>query len=902
MKHLLIAAFVLTTSFASAQIVNFTNLELKNALLNYPVVIDTNGDGEIQLSEAQAVHSLNLGVNEGITNDLAGMESFTNLDTFIMVSWPPVMTTLNLSGFTSLRYLTCEAKNLEAVNLSGCTNLTFAAINRFGPYYPPMITSLDISNTPRLKRFECSQIKLPVLDLRQKDSLETLVTLRDSIPVIDISGLTMLTKATIGGHIGFVNAGNATGLTQISMTDNGYIYPVLDSLNLHGCTNITFVGLGSYTASTLDVSTCTNLVGMSGGASALKILDLSNNSHFRQLFGQYANLSYLNVKNGHRDTIYIDFGGNPDQRLYVCTDDNGEAAHIDSMLASRGFPDNTFVVNPFCTATAFGGAYNTISGTIRRDADHNGCDNADPVLPHVAVKVTNAAGSSVIKYSSDPMGQYRYFDTIGSFTVRPYFPYPYYSISPVSANVVFNTVNNFIDVNDFCISSTGLHNKLEITVVPGNLVAPGFLASYRIYYKNTGTTNLSGDVLFNFDNGKMGYSASWPTFSTQSTGQLSWSYNNLQPFETRNIIVQFYILPQPINNIGDTLITLATINPTIGDETPWDNSFVLPQRVRASSDPNDKECLQGEKLDIAKIGDNLDYVIHFQNLGTAPAVNVVVTDTLSNHLDWESFEITGTSHSCDIQRKDNKLQFYFKDINLPEATVNEPASHGFVAFKIKPTSTIAIGDSINNRASIYFDFNPAVVTNMATTIVSPTSSVAVKLEYFSLTTKNETNLLTWKSPATSGTTHFGIERSNDGIHFSNFGNIMASVDRCQLPFNFTDEKPFDGKTYYRLNIKDADGNSFYSKILVAAKTRSGLSINAVVSDRNNTMIYLNASKAQNLQMKVIAADGRLMYNQSKTIEAGYSTLNLPLKNVATGIYTLVVYTGEGEVITKRFIK
>ena len=79
-------------------------------------------------------------------------------------------------------------------------------------------------------------------------------------------------------------------------------------------------------------------------------------------------------------------------------------------------------------------------------------------------------------------------------------------------------------------------------------------------------------------------------------------------------------------------------------------------------------------------------------------------------------------------------------------------------------------------------------------------------------------------------------------------------------------------------------------------------ITAVVSNQNNTTLYVNASKEQNIQMKVIAADGRLVYNQTKTIAAGSSVLNLPLKNLSTGIYTLVVYTNEGEVITRRFVK
>jgi hypothetical protein len=41
------------------------------------------------------------------------------------------------------------------------------------------------------------------------------------------------------------------------------------------------------------------------------------------------------------------------------------------------------------------------------------------------------------------------------------------------------------------------------------------------------------------------------------------------------------------------------------------------------------------------------------------------------------------------------------------------ASKGWVSFRIKPVNGLLANTNIPNRASIYFDFNPAVVTNTA---------------------------------------------------------------------------------------------------------------------------------------------------------------------------------------------
>lgn len=178
------------------------------------------------------------------------------------------------------------------------------------------------------------------------------------------------------------------------------------------------------------------------------------------------------------------------------------------------------------------------------------------------------------------------------------------------------------------------------------------------------------------------------------------------------------------------------------------------------------------------------------------------------------------------------------------------------------------------------------------------SPVPVKLEYFSANKKENTHQLNWKASCTYGNASFIIERSDDGIHFKDIANISATSLRCQLPFNFTDNNPVAGKNYYRLKITDAEGISFYSKTLVVGNNKVGIEITAVV----NNIIYINSNKQQIVQMKVIAADGKEILNDKQTVTAGSNTISLQMKNIAKGIYTLIVYTSEGKTITKRFIK
>jgi hypothetical protein len=77
------------------------------------------------------------------------------------------------------------------------------------------------------------------------------------------------------------------------------------------------------------------------------------------------------------------------------------------------------------------------------------------------------------------------------------------------------------------------------------------------------------------------------------------------------------------------------------------------------------------------------------------------------------------------------MEFVFDSILLPDSNINEPESHGFIRYKIKPVTTLSAGDSIINNSSILFDFNAPVLTNDAVTkIVLPTPTLSDNLNYF----------------------------------------------------------------------------------------------------------------------------------------------------------------------------
>ena len=124
--------------------------------------------------------------------------------------------------------------------------------------------------------------------------------------------------------------------------------------------------------------------------------------------------------------------------------------------------------------------------------------------------------------------------------------------------------------------------------------------------------------------------------------------------------------------------------------------------------------LKGYPFNYALIGEELIYTIRFQNTGNAEAYDVVIRDTLDSNLDPSTFRLITSSHDAVLSanmESGQYLTFDFHDIFLPDSTTSFEASQGYVIYAIRAFDGIDETTVINNSASIYFDFNPGILTN-----------------------------------------------------------------------------------------------------------------------------------------------------------------------------------------------
>jgi hypothetical protein len=322
-------------------------------------------------------------------------------------------------------------------------------------------------------------------------------------------------------------------------------------------------------------------------------------------------------------------------------------------------------------------------------------------------------------------GSGNYHNTVeaGTHTFSPVLENPsYFIITPTTASVTFPVATSPF-TRDFCVAPNGIHNDLEIAVIPMNNARPGFDTTYKILYKNKGTQSQSSFVTLTFDDTKMDLVAATPSISSQAVNSLSWSFSNLQPFESRTILVTFNLntpSETPALNSGDVLNYTASVN-GVSDETLDDNSASVSQEVVNSFDPNEKTCVEGKIVTQNLVGQDVHYVIRFENNGTANAQNIVIKDIIdTTKYDINSLiPLAGSAAYVTRIKNTNQVEFIFENINLPFDDAN---NDGFVAFKIKTKPTLLVGDSFSNTANIYFDYNFPITTNTATTTIAALGS------------------------------------------------------------------------------------------------------------------------------------------------------------------------------------
>ncbi len=383
-----------------------------------------------------------------------------------------------------------------------------------------------------------------------------------------------------------------------------------------------------------------------------------------------------------------------------------------------------------------------------------------------------------------------------------------YHITCPSSGIIYDTISGTAH------SDSAKSIGMECTTVTGydlgvvsSAVRTGVHAhTGDIYAFNNACPPVNATVTLRYSP-KHAYQTASPTPASTTATSITWNISALTSAAAAPTHLYYHLeVSGSILTPGDTVNSNIDITPDTGDSDTSNNVVVIVDTARSGYDPNDISVSPAGCIASGVSPTQLQYTIHFENTGNDTAHNIYVMDTLSDNVDISTMRLVLSSHEMNISKlKDaaghNILKFDFPKINLRDSS-HHGECDGAVIFNIKTKAGLANGTNIVNRAGIYFDVNPVVMTNTVTnTIGCPAINgltvvtEAQKIDIYPNPTYSELNIKvpegTYQSYSitnslgsvqsegllTKATTHLNIQALPAGLYFINLKGEEGNVVR-----------------------------------------------------------------------------------------------------------------------------
>lgn len=357
----------------------------------------------------------------------------------------------------------------------------------------------------------------------------------------------------------------------------------------------------------------------------------------------------------------------------------------------------------------------SISGSVFWDANGNKrFDPGEKPLPNYPITLNPKANAA---FSSND-GRFRFFTGAGSYQLKAELDSCWQlttDSSTYSVNVGTQVANNL----NFGFRLNNPAQRVSVRINAGPTRC-GFEVPFWLALQNEACAPIKGK--FGIVLSKLATLRSTSVFPQASRGDtLWWSYADLIGSATQQI--ELLLRVADASFIGDTIkmLGLAYLENAQGKQE-LANTFVFKSEIRCAYDPNDKQTFPNRTDEYPRnytlFKEDLEYLIRFQNVGNDTAFTVTIRDTLDPNLDWKTFKPLQGSHRFSSNLAANgAVSFTFSQILLPPSATNEPLSHGYVRYRIASKKGLSEETDINNTAHIYFDFNPAIVTNTTSNLM-----------------------------------------------------------------------------------------------------------------------------------------------------------------------------------------
>jgi Concanavalin A-like lectin/glucanases superfamily len=200
-----------------------------------------------------------------------------------------------------------------------------------------------------------------------------------------------------------------------------------------------------------------------------------------------------------------------------------------------------------------------------------------------------------------------------------------------------------------------------------------------------------------------------------------------------------------------------------------------------------------------------------------------------------------------------------------------------------------------NGALDEFRIYNRVLTAAEIAAVSSLSALPVKLTSFTATQNNNSVLLNWQTEYEQNSSHFNVQRSTDGVTFENTGTVKAAGNTSvKTQYQFIDNTVHTAKTiFYRLQTVDKDSRTAISNILSVKTDAVNNAVTLLQNPAvNNLKLQIQLHQKQTVQFTITDAAGRQQFIKSMVLDAGQTSITLPVNILPAAIYNVTILAGD----------
>ena len=277
--------------------------------------------------------------------------------------------------------------------------------------------------------------------------------------------------------------------------------------------------------------------------------------------------------------------------------------------------------------------------------------------------------------------------------------------------------------------------------------------------------------------------------------------------------------------------------------------------------------------------------MHYPPAVTPITPNVIPTITS----DWDdgggTRMVTISSLQSSLWQKGDSIAFVFVNASRTEDILN--FDFDVIGSQYGLAGDLLVREVTQNSDGTYATVNNSFTQNVTlgaleikAYIIKAANPLPISMVSFSGYKRGQAVALKWETASEVNFKGFGIERSQDGVHWETLDFVQSKGNSlAQNDYQYLDSTPNQGINYYRLKEMDMDGDFKYSNTI------------SVHFERGDINIYPNPTHGTiNIKSKDILIDKVLIYNQLGQIVFTSNSSNnlLDISILPKGMYTVMV--------------